>query len=215
MSVRVVCISRTLGAGGEGIGRTVAERLGFRYVDEEVIAAAAEKARVDPTLIADVEHRQSMLTRLMESLSVVPRARSSSAAHPAGAAAPPSSERAARRAVIREAIAEIAAEGRAVIVAHAASLMLAGSPDTLRVLVTASPTKRGERLDLPAGPDIARRAAEAIDASDRERRDYLREFYGVREELPTHYDLVINTDALSADQATAIILHLATAPASS
>ncbi|MBA3366230.1 MAG: cytidylate kinase family protein, partial [Actinobacteria bacterium] len=41
MSARVVCISRELGAGGEQIGRLVAERLGLQYVDEEVIARAA------------------------------------------------------------------------------------------------------------------------------------------------------------------------------
>jgi hypothetical protein len=31
---RVICISRTLGAGGEEVGWLVAERLGFAYVDE-------------------------------------------------------------------------------------------------------------------------------------------------------------------------------------
>ncbi|MBI3783573.1 MAG: cytidylate kinase family protein [Deltaproteobacteria bacterium] len=31
MSFRVVCISRTLAAGGEDIGHQVAQRLGFRY----------------------------------------------------------------------------------------------------------------------------------------------------------------------------------------
>jgi hypothetical protein len=34
MPSRVVTISHTTGAGGEAIGRTIADRLGFRYIDE-------------------------------------------------------------------------------------------------------------------------------------------------------------------------------------
>jgi cytidylate kinase len=210
-SVQVVCISRTLGAGGETIGRAVAERLRFRYVDEEIIAAAADKARVDPTLIADVEHRQSFLNRLMQSLSVVPRAKSQAASEfDLQGAGPPGSARAEYRAVIREAIAEIAAGGRAVIVAHAASMMLAGSQGVLRVLVTASPTKRAERLKLADQPrKKRRRAVDVIEESDRERREYLREFYNIADELPTHYDLVINTDMLTPEQAVTAVVSVA------
>ena len=46
----------------------------------------------------------------------------------------------------------------------------------------------------------------AVTASDRERRDYLLRFYKIKEELPTHYDLVINTDVLSGEQAVDLIL---------
>ena len=48
MPARVVCISRTLAAGGEEIGQAVAERLGYRVIDAEIIQRAAEKAEVDP-----------------------------------------------------------------------------------------------------------------------------------------------------------------------
>lgn len=210
MSVKVVCISRTLGAGGETIGKAIAGRLRFVYVDEEIITAAGEKARVSPTLVADVEHRRSLVSRLMESLAVVPRAKSLPARkYEPNVAATSVGTRESYRALIREAIEEIAASGRAVIVAHAASMMLAGSPGVLRVLVTASPTKRAGRLCLGDKSLDARRAAQAIAKSDRERREYLREFYSVNDELPTHYDLVINTDVLTPEQAVSAILSVA------
>jgi cytidylate kinase len=200
------------GAGGESIGMAVAEKLRFRYVDEEIIAAASEKARVDPTLIADVEQRQTFLNRLLRSLSVVPRARSQAASEfdPQGAG-PAASVRERYRAVIREAIAEIAAAGRVVIVAHAASMMLGGSQNVLRVLVTASPVTRAARLTPPDRPASkqTRRPAALIAESDRERREYLREFYSVRSELPTHYDLVVNTDVLTIEQAVTAIVSVA------
>ena len=34
-----VCISRTMGAGGEDVGRLVAGKLGFDYVDEDIVIA--------------------------------------------------------------------------------------------------------------------------------------------------------------------------------
>jgi len=42
-----VCISHASGAGGDDVGRIVAERLGFLYVDEEIIARAAAKGGID------------------------------------------------------------------------------------------------------------------------------------------------------------------------
>ena len=42
MAAKVVCISRTLAAGGEEIGQAVAERLGFRVIDAEIIQRAAD-----------------------------------------------------------------------------------------------------------------------------------------------------------------------------
>ena len=45
--------------------------------------------------------------------------------------------------------------------------------------------------------------------SDAARADYLERFYGVEPELPTHYDLVVNTDVLTVEQAAAAIALLA------
>ena len=81
----------------------------------------------------------------------------------------------------------------------------------LRVLVTASTDVRAKRLAAADG--LAAAAADAaIATSDGERRDYLRRFYGIKEELPTHYDLVINTEVLTPAQATAAIASVALEP---
>jgi cytidylate kinase len=46
--------------------------------------------------------------------------------------------------------------------------------------------------------------------ADAARRDYLKRFYGVDEELPTHYDLVVNTDVLSVERAADLIAQAGT-----
>jgi Cytidylate kinase-like family len=202
---RVVCISRTLAAGGESIGRAVAQRLGFRYVDEQIITTAARQAQVDPKLVAAAEHRQPLLQRL---LAKIPAARdlagpvSLAVGLPLdGFAGEPAGYRVTEddlRLLIRAAVEEVGRAGQAVIVAHAASMALAGVAGVLRVLITASPETRARRLAKER--DInEEEAAAAVAASDRERRSYFQHFYGITEELPTHYDLVINTDVLAPD----------------
>ena len=75
MPARTVCISRTLAAGGEEIGQAVAERLGWRVIDAEIIQRAAEKAGIDPTKVAQTEQRQSLIRRLIASIAFAePRA---------------------------------------------------------------------------------------------------------------------------------------------
>ena len=68
----------------------------------------------------------------------------------------------------------------------------------LRVLVTASPETRVRRLVETTGID-EKEATRSIGANDAGRADYLKRFYGVAAELPTHYDLVVNTDSIPAD----------------
>jgi cytidylate kinase len=115
----------------------------------------------------------------------------------------------ANRALIRSVIQEIAAEGNAVIVAHAASMALAGAEGILRVLVTASPEERVKRIVADEEELSNADAARLINESDAGRAAYFKEFYGVDEELPTHYDLVVNTDVLGAEQAAEIVVYAA------
>jgi predicted TPR repeat methyltransferase len=63
MPRRTICISHATGAGGEVVGRAVAERLGFRYLDEEVLSEAAEWADLDPAFVADAERRKPLTAR--------------------------------------------------------------------------------------------------------------------------------------------------------
>ncbi|HWQ02346.1 MAG TPA: cytidylate kinase-like family protein [Gaiellaceae bacterium] len=203
MACSVVCISRAMGAGGEDVGRLVAERLGFEYADDEVVARAAAKAGLDAGVVADEEERKGLASRVLQAL-----ARSGGAEGLAVGGMPihttdePAPEDI--RVLIRETIEHTAAAGKVVIVAHAASYALGEKPDVLRVLVTASPATRAKRLGESESLDESA-SAKAVKDSDAARRDYLKRFYGVGDESPTHYDLVLNTDKLAVDQAAELI----------
>ena len=201
MTRKLVCISHAEGAGGEEVGRLVADRLGFVYVDEEIVARAAARGGIDPADVADAERRKSLMERVLLGL-----AQGGSEAWAGFAAAGVSGEKASDdvRAFILEAIEQTAARGRAVIVAHAASYAVGRDTDALRVLVTASPDTRVARLVSAKGLEQAE-GARAVNDSDAGRADYLKRFYGISEESPTHYDLVVNTDGVSVEQAARLI----------
>ena len=216
MAFGVVCISRTTAAGGENVGQVVAQRLGFRYVDEQIIELAAQQAQVEPALVAKAEHRQPLLQRLLEKMTMGGQlAGSVSRATGVPVVASPAPDRAYAndlRMMIRAAIHEVAGAGQVVIVAHAASMALGSTEGVLRVLVTASTHTRIRRV-VEFERIIEAEAERRIAASDRERQEYFQRFYQLHQELPTHYDLVINTDVLTAAQAASVILAAAQTPA--
>ena len=204
MHRNVVCISRVTGVGGEEVGRLVAEKLAVRYLDEEIIAQAAAKGGVSPADVADAERRRSLLSRVLSELGSGHEAQGwavTGIAPPVGG-----DERAPAllKSLIVDVVNDVAEQGDIVIGAHGASFALAGRPDVLRVHIAASSETRARRLVESA--ELTSKAAEKlIRESDQSRADYLRRFFGIESELPIHYDLVVNTDTMSYEEAAELI----------
>jgi hypothetical protein len=205
MAYPVVCISTTDGAAGEEIAPLLAERLRFPLINEQVIARAAEQAGVGPHVVADVERRKSLVSRILEQIPATGMSAFGGYIPPMPDTGPTDDS---LRDLIRSAIEEIAARGNVVIMAHAASHALASRQDTLRVFITASPEVRAERLEAAEQLD-GKEAEKAIARGDTNRADYLKRFYRVSSEVPTHYDLVVNTDRITAEDAAELIARAA------
>jgi cytidylate kinase len=158
---------------------------------------------VSPEAAAQAERTPGLITRIVESIGSTP--------DPVGWSTYlglPSHASPAYEGLFERVIRETANKGDVVIVAHAASIPLAGTSGLLRVLVTASPRVRAQRLAGEANLE-ASEARKAIAESDRQRREYLQRLYNVRRELPTHYDLVVNTDVLTLPQAAQLVVSAA------
>jgi cytidylate kinase len=181
--ISVVCVAHAEGACGEEIGQRLADRLGFRYADEEIVVAAAETEQVFPEAVSLAESRSP--GRWLE----VDFNRFEKTEHV--------------RELIRNSVLETAAEGDVVIVSHAASFALEGRNDVLRVRITASSETRQRQLsERGLDPD---EAARRVKDADKDLKAYLKHFYGVSHEQPTDYDLVVNSDRVTIDQAVATI----------
>jgi cytidylate kinase len=92
-------------------------------------------------------------------------------------------------------------------VAHAACYACADQSEVLRVSITAPMETRIARV--AASQDISDKDATGdLKRSDAGRANYLKQVYGVRDESPDDYDLVINTERLSPASAVDLIVSL-------
>jgi Cytidylate kinase-like family len=201
MGYRAVALSQVDGADGESIGHQLARELGFGYLNEAIVAQVARDHGVDPALVAEAERRKSFFTRVAEM-----------AARGAVDVAPDPSlylfeETDTLLGLIRDALRDAADRGSVVLVAHAACYACAGRPDVLRVGVTAPLPVRQSRMASAlgiTGPEAAR----WLRRSDAGRAGYLKRVYGVGQESPADYDVVLNTERLAPDAAVGLILGL-------
>lgn len=199
----IITIATANGAQSEETGRLVAGRLGYRLISDEILDRAAGLAGVTPEEIERAEHSRSLATRMLAALSNMAPMEGGWVPDEAYADRTP-----AYRAMIQQAILQVAAEGKAVVVAHGAGMLLAGHAEALRVFVTASPDVRAGRIAEERGCDLAE-ARKVVERTDRERAAYLRRFYEIKREQPFQYDLVVSTDVLTPAQAAAAIVAAA------
>jgi len=208
MNTRVVSVSRQVGTAGEDLARQSAQRLGFRYIDYQVIQAAAREAGVSAETVSEAERSPSLLTRILEALARNPSMPVAAWADPVPLATSPLFTSTDYRSFIEDVIRDLAREGNCLIVGHAAQVILRERFDTLHVLVTGSPAFRARRI--MAGMDVDEKIAlKTVERTDNERLDYFRRFYDTGWLTPCTYDLCINTDHLDPEKAAELVAQAA------
>lgn len=191
----IVTVSRELGSDGDIIARGVAERLGYRYVDQEALAAESRKYvgdEVSPSTPELAERPPSFWSRLIE-------------------------ERRRYSTVLKCVIYEIAEKDAAVIVGRGAEVLLGGLKHVLKVKVVAPKETRMERLralqDLRgAGAPTGEELRERLKQSDREKAGYVRYLFSVDWMNPHLYDVVLSTGNIHVPTAVEFLSKLATSP---
>lgn len=197
----IVTVSRQIGAGGSEIASRVAAALGFRLVDNELIDRVALQAGLSRTYVANREERApGFLERLVRALS-----RSAPELQSAPPDRPPEPEEKSLVAATEKVVADLAAEGRVVLVGRAASAVLSGSHDALHVKIVAPVPLRLARIREADRVD-EREAERRLRESDADRARYHRHHYGRDWSDPANYHMVLNTGALGLEGATDLVV---------
>ncbi len=189
----IVTISHEMGAGGPEIGQQVAERLGYKYVDHE--------------LISDTAHRYGLVEEKLEHLDETK---------------PSLFERfdaETRRYItaMQTALYEFAEHDRVVLMGRGGQWLLRGIPHVLRVRVMAPFDVRVKRLGVKLSGRMGEQASprtvtEMVRRDDTEKAGRMRYLYDVDVADAALYDLMINTEKLTAAAAIDLISDVTRRP---
>jgi cytidylate kinase len=196
---RVLTVNREFGSGGGRIAQTIAEWLGWKLLDKDIIDAIAYAAHVDSKVVTQYdEHVDSWLRRINQQAM-------RSAALAAGLELGENSVFDAEEMVkvSQKIIEEAYAEGNCVIVGRGSQCVLQHKPDVYHVFVYAPYAERVTRLRARLEKSV--NPEQRIRTVDGERAKYLQQFFGKCWNNPHLYDLMISSRAEEDITARAIL----------
>ncbi|MEJ2154228.1 MAG: cytidylate kinase-like family protein [Desulfobacteraceae bacterium] len=200
----VITISRQFGAGGKTIGAMVAERLGYTFVDEDIIQIIAEKAKVSPGWVESVEKeaggRLSRIVTRMVSKPLVDRVLKDEYGY---------IDEQIYIDYLVIIISQMAEEGNMVFLDRGSQYILNDLPDSFHVLLINSFDNRvAFMMDRY---DLSKSKATQVVKSEEKRRTNLYKKIGKQDyEHPELYHMVINMAKVDLEDAVDIIIRSAT-----
>ena len=199
----VVAISRQIGAGGAYVGQAVARRLGFRYVDREILQQAAVLLGRDEGDLEPLEERAaSMWDRMASILSI---------GAPEAPFVPPPLPTLGEDELFEvesQVMREIAAREDAVFVGRGASWVLRNHPGVLRLFLHATEERRAQRLLDSYGMASIDAARQVVKRSDQQRGRFVHALLGAPWMSPGSYDVCVNTTDLALDDVVEMVVRL-------
>jgi cytidylate kinase len=187
MEYRVLTVDREFGSGGGRIAKTIADRLGWKLLDDALIDAIACAGHVNPNIVSRFdEHVEGWIRRLN-------RQAMRGAAMAAGVALKEENcfDPDVMTDLTKRIIDEAYSDGGCVIVGRGAQCILQAKADAFHVFVYAPFRVKVHRLRsrLEPGANIEQR----IHSVDTERAHYLRLRFGKEWNDPHLYDLMISS----------------------
>jgi len=189
----IVTLSHEMGAGGPEIGQQVADRLGYRYVDHELISETAHRYGL---LEEKLEHLDETKPSLFERFDAETRRYITA---------------------MQTALYEFAEKDRVVLMGRGGQWLLRGIPHVLRVRVMAPFDLRQKRLAKKMAGQMGeqtnqRTVTDMVRRDDMEKIGRMRYLYEVDIRDPALYDVVINTEKVSVEAAVEVIAVLVRRP---
>lgn len=200
---RVLTVSREFGSGGGRIAKIVADRLGWRLMDRELIEAIACAGQVDEKVVTSLDERAESWLGRMNRQAMRGAAIAAGVIPSADSCFDPD----VMTALTRQIVEHAHGEGNCVIVGRGAQCILQHKPDVFHVFVYAPFKDRVHRLRtrLRSGVHIEER----IHTVDAERATYLRQRFNKAWDDPHLYNMMISSTE-DEDATAKVILYALT-----
>ena len=199
-----ITIARQLASGGADLGQRIAQRLGFAYLDRQILRNAAEELGMSEAELSFREERiQSFWVRLMEAFST-------SCAEYTLSTPPPrviSDDRlieAEQRVLTR-----LASRGSCVIVGRCGFHVLKEHARTLNVFIHASKSFRIDRMIKFYGAANDTKAEKMIERADYDRECYIEKLTGDSWYDARNYHIALDMSEVGFDAAEDMIVSMA------
>lgn len=189
----VIAISRQYGSGGHEIGRKLAEKLGIKFYDKELLAKIAKDSGMSQHM---VEYYDEMPSKsLIFSLAMD--------AYPLSFSEVPINQKIYQAQV--DAIRNVADEGPCVIIGRCADSILSNFPNLVSVFVHAKMTAKVERV-MERENLTKEKARDKIIKTDKKRASFYNFYADERKwgEAASH-DLTIDSAALGIDNSVELL----------
>lgn len=206
----VITLSRQIGSGGDEIAARVCELLGYRYFDKQLMVDAAAQAGLRELEVVDFSEEfykvQDFLSRLFRSgPRPVREVRTRDASHQViDTLSTRELDEIQCTSLVKYTILRACETGNIVIVGRGGQAILKGKPGVLHVRVVAPLEERIQRLREKGMVGIADIKA-TLSQKDRATAEYLKRFYNIDGDDPSHYDMILNTGSLTTDAAAQVI----------
>jgi CMP/dCMP kinase len=195
----VITIGRQFGAGGRTVAEMLAGRLKVDVLDSQLINKVAQRLQLPKEEVeAEDEQPGSLLHRLLMALgsaSGEPMIPPETAAWNPPNVDPVFDTRRAVLEITQQVIREAAREGKVIIIGRGGAYILRDFPGALHVYLRAAEAVRLKavmaRFNL--SEEEARRR---LKQTDENWTAYIKQVYGHDRNLPSHYDLVLDTSRL-------------------
>ncbi len=196
--INVITIAREYGSGGRTVGHMIADKLGFRYIDKEILRIASDESGINEKLFAkaDEEVKLSIFDRL------------SNKKYKDRWESPESGRFISNDNLFKfqsEAIEKLSEEGNCVIVGRCADYILREKKNVLKAFIHSPMSDRIDRI-MELSPLDSQEAASQINKIDSHRAQYYEYYTNRKWDCAENYDICLNTGALSFEQCRDIII---------
>ena len=194
----VITIGRSYGSGGRTMGKLLAEELGLRYCDRELLRIASDKSGINEELFGQADERVKQLSKFFRTKKVdidaVPAAADSESFV--------SDDNLFR--IQAEVIRELAKEGDCVIVGRCANYILRDDPNVIKLFCYSSLENCVEREKALSGMD-EKEIVKKIQKIDKNRAEYYKYYTGQEWNAAENYDLCLNTASMTYEQLIKVV----------
>lgn len=199
MGNKIYTIGREYGSGGKEVGEKLAERLGIKLYDKELLQKAAKESGFCEEIFENHDEKPTnsfLYSLVMDTYSV------------GGYAAAPFLDMPLNHKVFLaqfDAIKKIAAEESCVIVGRCADYALADNPNCINVFIRADMEKRIKRV-AKRGNMTENKAKDYIQKKDKQRASYYNYYSSKKWGDSNSYHLTLDSGMIGVDGCVDIIL---------